>query len=105
MARDAASGVERLLADARDAATRRRVTELVRDVTTGAAAAEKDRKLLDKLVDIRSTKHDDEDGSATDMGYAEAFREAGIDVAALPPDEVGTKMNDRPRSSWPWPRR
>src|SRR5262249_17323847 len=54
-----------------------------------------DRKLLDKLIDIRSGETDDEDGSATDAKYAQAFREAGIDVVALPPAEAGTKIKAR----------
>ena len=62
---------------------------LVRDVTRAAAAAENDQKLLARLVDIRSAKADDPDGSVTDADYADAFREAGIDVASLPPAEAG----------------
>ena len=95
-ARDAARSVELLRADARDEATRRRVTDFVRNVTTEAAAAENDRKLLDRLIDIRSAKEDDEDGSITDANYAEAFRKAGIDVVALPPDEAGARSRARP---------
>jgi len=95
-ARDAAQAVEHLLADTSDDSARRRATALVRDVTQAAAAAENDQKLLATLVDIRSAKADDPDGSATDAAYADAFREAGIDVGALPPAEAGAKIQARP---------
>ena len=58
--------------------------------------AESDRRLLDKLVDIRSAKTDDPDGSISDLDYARAFREAGIDVTALPPAEAGARIKARP---------
>ena len=32
----------------------------------------------------------------TDADYADAFREAGIDVASLPPAEAGAKIEARP---------
>jgi serine/threonine-protein kinase len=95
-ARDAAHAVERLLADARDEPTRKRVTTLVESVTAAAQAAENDQNLVDKLIDIGSSKADDRDGSATDAAYAAAFREAGIDVAALSPAEAGAKIKARP---------
>jgi len=95
-ARDAAHAVEGLLADAPDKSTRRHATEVVREVTQAAAAAETDQKLLARLVDIRSAKADDPDGSTTDAAYADAFRDAGIDIAALPPAEAGTKIQARP---------
>jgi serine/threonine-protein kinase len=95
-AREAAHAVERLLADASDQATRQRVAVLVQSVTAEAQTAEADQKLLEKLIDIRSAKEDDPDGSATDAAYAAAFREAGIDVAALPPAEVGARIKSRP---------
>ena len=93
---DAAHAVERLLADARDEETRRRVVALVETVTSAAAAADADRKLLDELIDIRSAEADDRGGSATDANYASAFREAGLDVTALPPGEAGAKIRARP---------
>jgi serine/threonine-protein kinase len=95
-ARDAAQAVEGLLIDAPDEPTRRHMTALVREVTQAAVAAETDQKLLAKLVDIRSAKADDLDGSMTDMDYANAFTEAGIDTAALSPAEVGAKIRARP---------
>jgi serine/threonine-protein kinase len=65
--------VETLLAEV--AAERRRA-----DAAVQAAAA--DRRLLERLVDIRSSQVDDRDGSETETAYAEAFRAVGID---LPP--------------------
>jgi hypothetical protein len=71
--------VETLLAEV--AAERRRAEAAVQ-----AAAA--DRRLLERLADIRSAQVDDRDGSATDAAYAEAFRAVGIDLAARPPAAV-----------------
>jgi serine/threonine-protein kinase len=97
-ARDAAHATGRPLADARDAATRQRVTALVQQVTQATQAAEADQKLLAKLVDIRSAEADDPDGSVSDAAYADAFREAGIDMATLPPAEAGAMIKARPAS-------
>ncbi len=95
-ARDAAHAVDRRLADVRNEATRRRVTTLVRDVNQATTAAENEQKLLAKLIDIRSSSADDPDGTVADVSYEEAFREAGWDMAALPPAEVGAKIQARP---------
>ena len=61
-----------------------------------AQAAERDRTLLDRLVDIRSAEADDRGGWSTDAAYADAFREAGLDVAALPADEAAKRIRARP---------
>ena len=45
-----------------------------------------------------SAEADDPDGSVTDAAYADAFREAGIDLASLPPAEAGAKIRARPPS-------
>ncbi len=81
------------------------MAEFVRDVTARAAAAEDDRKLLDKLVDIRAANADDSEHSedlathATDADWVEAFREVGIDIVTLPPAESGARSRrDRPQS-------
>jgi len=95
-AREAAQAAERLLADAPDESTRTGATALVQDVTQAAAAAEKDQKLLARLVDVRSAKADDPDGSGTDADYADAFHEAGIDIAAVPPADAAAKVRARP---------
>ena len=62
-----------------------------------ARTAESHRLLLDKLVDIRSAKIDDPDGTISDRDYAAAFRDAGIDVTALAPTEVGARIKALPR--------
>ena len=36
------------------------------------------------------------DGSVTDAAYADAFREAGLDLAVLPPAEAGARIKARP---------
>jgi tetratricopeptide (TPR) repeat protein len=92
----AARRVEPLLADARDVATRRRIVALIRAAEEGTAAAGRDQALLALLVDIRSARADDPDGSATDASYADAFRDAGIDVDALSPKESGARIAGRP---------
>ena len=62
-----------------------------------AARGEKaDRILLDNLVDIRSSRSDDPDGSRADANYARTFQEAGIDVAGSPPAEAGARIKARP---------
>jgi serine/threonine-protein kinase len=94
-ARDAARAVEQLLADVRDKPTQRRLTDLVREVTEATATAENDQKLLAKLIDIRSARADDPDGSTTEADYARAFQEAGIDLATLPPGESGAQIKAR----------
>ena len=98
-ARDAAQAVISLVADARDAATRDRVTALLQQVEQEARRAEDDQKLLDKLVDIRSTEADDGDGSDSDVAYGDAFRGAGIDVDNLGRLRWGLASRSVPRLS------
>ena len=69
---------------------------LQREIRAGLGAAKRDKALLDRVVDIRSAKADDPDGSATHADCAEAFREAGIDLSALPPEEAGARIRARP---------
>jgi serine/threonine-protein kinase len=59
-------------------------------------AADRDRKLLDRLVDIRSAEADDQGGWSTDSAYTDAFREAGLDVAALSAEEAAKRIKARP---------
>ena len=50
-----------------------------------------------KLVDIRSARDRvATDASISDLEYAKAFQEAGIDVAALRPADVGAKIKAQP---------
>ena len=59
-------------------------------------AAERDRRLLDRLADIRSARADDRLGDDTDAAYREAFREAGIDPDVLTAEEAGRRIKARP---------
>ncbi len=79
-----------------DAEALRQLAALRVEVEAGAEAADRDRTLLDRLVDIRSAKADDRDGSETDAAYAGAFRDAGLDLAALAPAEAGARIKARP---------
>ena len=82
---------------------RRQVESLLSTVTSekeeaeaAARVAESQGLLLDKLVDIRSAKTDDPDGTISDRDYSAAFRDAGIDVTALAPTEVGARIKALP---------
>jgi serine/threonine-protein kinase len=79
-----------------DGEATRRLTALRAEVEAGSAAAERDRTLLDRLIDIRSAEADDRSGWATDSAYSAAFGDAGIDLAALTPLEAGAKIKTRP---------
>ena len=81
-----------------DASAQERLLALHEEIKEGLDGAERDRALLDRLVDIRSAEADDLDGSATDAAYADAFRDAGIDFAILKPEEAGAKIRARPAS-------
>lgn len=76
----------------------RQLAALRDDLQAGVDAAERDRLLLDRLVDIRSAKADDRDGSTTDAAYADAFRAAGLDLATLSPEAAGRTIKARPPS-------
>ncbi len=78
-----------------DAQAQSRLVSLRREIEAGLDAASGDRRLLDRLVDIRSAQADDPDGSTTDTGYADAFREAEIDMSALPAADAGAKIRAR----------
>jgi serine/threonine-protein kinase len=88
---EAAPAVEGLLADARDEKTRQRITALAESVTAQTKAAENDREFLDKLVDMRA-----HDSDIDDAAFADAFRNAGIDVWARPAVEVAAAIRARP---------
>jgi len=80
---------------------RKHVEDLVAEVGAergwaAAAAAARDRRLIDRLADIRSAKADDRLGDGTDAAYGDAFRDAGIDPDALTPDEAGKLIQARP---------
>ena len=69
-----------------------------------ARAAGRDRNLLDRLVDIRSAEADDSGGFSTDAAYADAFREAGLDVrlSTTRTRRPGGSGPGRPRWRRPW---
>ena len=99
----AADKARHLLEPGLDPSLRRQVEALLAAITgekeradAAARAARDDRMLLDKLVDIRSAKTDDPDGSISDRDYSAAFRDAEIDVTALSPAEVGARIKARP---------
>ena len=50
-----------------------RLLALDTEIQAGLDAAQRDKALLDRLVDIRSAEADDQDGSATEAAYAEAL--------------------------------
>jgi serine/threonine-protein kinase len=75
---------------------RAQLAALRNDVQAGSDRAERDRRLLDRLVDIRSGKADDPAGTATDAAYSAAFSEAGFDLAALSPARAGEQIRARP---------
>ena len=79
-----------------DANALARVEVLRAEAQAGKEAAQRDNALLDRLVDIRSAKADDRDGSATDAAYGDAFREANLDMASISAVEAGEKIKARP---------
>ncbi len=89
-----------------DPKTRDQFVTLQKAIDDGLKAAQRDKALLDRLVDIRSAEADDPDGSISDNDYADAFRAAGIDLAGLAAAEAGARIRPaRRRSRWPSPLR
>ena len=60
-----------------------RLPALRTEIEAGLEAAQRDRTLLERVVDIRSAEADDPDGSLSDHAYADAFAAAGLDLAIL----------------------
>ncbi len=73
-----------------------RITSEKDGAEAAALAAESDRLVLNKLVDIRTAKADDPDGSVSDRDYAAAFREAGIDISTMSPVAAAARIKARP---------
>jgi serine/threonine-protein kinase len=92
---DAARALERLAGDA-DGPTGRTITELVKMVTDGADAAERDRKLLDGIIGMHSGGDDDPDGAVGDARFTHAFREARFDVDILGAEAAAARIGSRP---------
>ncbi len=78
-----------------DVGARPRLLALKDQIQDGLDAALRDQALLDRLVEIRSAEADDLGGSITDKAYAEAFGDAGIDLATLAPADAGAKIKAR----------
>ena len=75
------------------------LSTLKQEIQAGAEAADRDRILLDKLAEIRSSKSDqysNEENHKTDAAYAQAFKDAGLDLSSLAPPEAGAKIQARP---------
>ena len=78
------------------------LTTLKQEIQAGAEAADRDRVLLDKLAEIRSSKSDrfsdneDREGHKIDASYTQAFKDAGLDLSSLAPAEAGAKIQARP---------
>jgi tetratricopeptide (TPR) repeat protein len=89
---------ETALAESGDPDARQDLATLDGEVRAGAKAAERDRELLAKLVDIRSAKADDPDGSATDVAYADAFRAAGLDIDEEDAKSTAARIAARPEA-------
>jgi serine/threonine-protein kinase len=86
-------------APAGDRNAKARLLTLRTEIQDGLDAARRDKALLDRLADIRSAEsHDEHHGSAADADYADAFREAGIDLAELSPADAGARIKARPPS-------
>jgi eukaryotic-like serine/threonine-protein kinase len=101
----AAQKADELLEPGLDYALRGRVEAVLAAITSekegaesAARAAESNRLLLDKLVEIRSARTEDLGGSISNLAYARAFREAGIDITVLRPSEAGARIK-----AWPAP--
>ncbi len=96
----AAKGVEaagNALAEIREPQPAIRLMALRNEVQSGLLAARRDQILLDALAHVRTSKQD-LGTSGADAAYARAFREAGLDVDALPPAEIGAALKARPES-------
>jgi serine/threonine-protein kinase len=66
-----------------------------RTAEAAASTAARDRKLFDRLADIRAAEADDGDGSITDLAYADAFREADLDFSGLPPSKAAAMIRSK----------
>jgi tetratricopeptide (TPR) repeat protein len=87
---------ETALAEGGDPDARQDLATLDAEVRTGAQAAQRDHVLLGQLIDIRSAKADDLNGSATDAAYAEAFRAAGLGIDGDDPKAAAARIASRP---------
>lgn len=109
----AAKNAEALLEPSVNLALQAQARELLAHVTAeeiqaeeAVRATERDRVLLDRLFDIRSSRAELSDfrtpvntdyaSRMTDKAYAKAFREAGLDLEVLTPKDAGERLRSRP---------
>ncbi len=82
-----------------DAATAGRVQAVVGPLAREheqAVAAERDRRFVARLDEIRVGLAESVDRKQADADFAAAFREAGLDIEGSPPAEVGARIAARP---------
>jgi tetratricopeptide (TPR) repeat protein len=72
-----------------------RLAALQTEVRAGLFAARRDRTLLEALANVWTNKQERGPGSS-DVAYARAFRDTGLDVNTLPPAEVAAAVKARP---------
>ena len=90
-----------------DEAAAPRLLALRTEIQAGLDAAQRDKTLLDRLVDIRSAEADDPDGSITDARLRRRLPR-GRDRSGEPdsrPRRGRRSRLARRRWRWPWPRR
>ncbi len=63
-----------------------------------AEATARDRRLVERLGAIRTQIGDSLDRKTAEAEFSAAFREAGLDVDASPPGEVGARIAARPQA-------
>jgi serine/threonine-protein kinase len=61
-----------------------------------AEAVGKDRRMVERLAEIHNDLAVHEDASKTDAQFAEAFRNYGVNVEELAPEEAGTRLAQHP---------
>jgi eukaryotic-like serine/threonine-protein kinase len=100
-AADAAEKAVALLDSDVEPELRKQVEDLAAEAAAGrqqaeaaAGAADSDRQLMERLLEIRIAEADDRGGWLTDTAYTDAFRKAGLDVAAA--EEAAQRIRARP---------
>jgi serine/threonine-protein kinase len=81
-----------LLGESRDPSGRARLAELTRQIEAGLKAAQRDREMVDRLEQIHGDYLVHYDRKIKDSNYARAFREYGIDLDVLDPDEAARRI-------------
>jgi serine/threonine-protein kinase len=85
--RDALAALER----AQGQGPEDRIEDLRREIQAGLDEAERDTRLRQQLVEIRANR-EDVGGEGTDAAYANAYRDAGLDVDVLEPAEFARRL-------------